>query len=514
MKPKDKPGEIGTAEHNMNPSRLSDSDHIAERLAVRISLATLAVTVAWIAFAMMVRHYIPRAYYGEGLSSFVVRTFGGHTTHPLDEYVARWNILTWSGLGVVLSTGAFLIIAAWPRPRWLVRFGLPVCAFLLARTLLWVGFAAAPIYEIDNHRLDGGRATLATNFNLESWSRWDSQAYLSIARTGYEFYPCDIPLQGMPIAEEGKGRGRWCGNAAWFPAYPALIWLLARIGVPELAGGVLLSGVFCLLTLFLLWNEFLGAERTVKSFLCLLLAALFPGAIYYHAVYPISMVLFFILLSLHFALKEQWKLCGVAGAAATLTYPPGAFLGIVFVAWVFYSLKDVTWSGKIRRIVTVGTIMSAGFALVFVSQRLFVGAWGTFYLAQASYKEAPSFTRPVTSLIDSAAILIHFDWAQRGPAIMAASTLLNAIVMVVLVAFSVRATRRSPADACLLIFLLVFWLAFLVLGKESVIRRQALLLPAVPLARHLPDWVLGALAVIALVLMPLVAMMYYSALMW
>jgi hypothetical protein len=495
----------------MNPRRLSDSEHIADRLTVRIGLATLAVAAAWIALAMMVRHYIPHAYYGEGLGPFGVRIFGGHTTRPLDEYLARWNVLTWSVLGAVLSAGAFLIVGTGSRPRWLVRFGPPVCVFLLARTLIWVGFATAPIYEAYHHRLDGGPVRLATSFNLDSWDRWDSRVYLSIADKGYEFYPCDIPLEGAPISEQGKGPEEWCGNVAWFPAYPALIWLLARIGVPELAGGVLLSAIFCLLTLLLMWTKFLRAERTVKSFLCLLFAAVFPGAIYYHAVFPISMVVFFSLLSLHFALKEKWRLCGVAGAAATLTYPPGAFLGIVFVAWVLYSLKDVTWSGKIRRILIVGTIMSAGLGLVFVVQRLFVGAWGTFVLAQAAYKEKPRL--PIMPLVDNTNLFLHTDWGQRGTAITEASALFVAIIVVLLTAFAARATRRSPGDACLLIFLLVFWLAFLTLGKESMVRKEALLLPAVPLAQHLPDWVLGTLTVVALLFTPLLAMMFYSSLM-
>ncbi len=326
--------------------------------------------------------------------------------------------------------------------------------------------------------------------------------------------PCDIPLEGAPIAVESnlsKGTGAWCGDAAWFPGYPTLIWVLARIGVPELAGGVLLSTAFCVLNLFLLWTEFMAAELTMRSLLCLLFAALFPGAVYYHAVYPISMITFFTLLSLRFALKKQWKLCGVSGAAAAFTYPPGAFLGIVFLVWVLYCFRETRLRDKLSWIATVGVMMSAGPALVFIMQRFFVGSWGIFFLSQAAYKQWPRF--PVASLLDNAKTFVSTDWAQRGPGILAAGTLFTSIVVVLLIVFAARATHRLPADAYLVIFLLVFWLAFLTLGGESLIRKQALLLPAVPLARHLPEWVLGTLAMLALLLMPVLGMMFYSGLM-
>lgn len=494
--------------------RLLDSDPTVGRPALRISLVTLAVAAGWIAVALVVAYFIRNAYHSQG-TAFFIRMFGGHTTRPLEEeYLARWRVFTISGLGAVFSAGAFLLIATRSQPRWLIRWGLPISAFLLGRALIWVGFAAAPVYEVYHHRLDGGPARFATSFDLDSWSRWDSFVYLSIAHEGYQFYPCDIPLEGAPIAVESnlsKGRGAWCGDAAWFPGYPTLIWVLARMGVPELVGGVLLSATFCVLTLFLLWTEFLGAELTIRGFLCMLFAALFPGAVYYHAVYPISMITFFVLLSLRFALRKQWKLCGVSGAAAAFTYPPGAFLGIVFLAWVLYCFRYSRWRDKLSWVATVGVMMSAGLALVFIVQRFFVGAWDAFFLSQVAYKELPRL--PVASLLDSAKTLVCVDWAHRGPGILAAGTLFTSIVVVLLIAFAARAMRRSPVDAYLVVFLLVFWLALLTLGRESLIRKQALLLPAVALARHLPEWVLGALVVLALLLMPVLGMMFYSGLM-
>jgi len=272
---------------------------------------------------------------------------------------------------------------------------------------------------------------------------------------------------------------------------------------------VLLSAVFCLLTLSLLWREFLSAERTVKNFLCLLFASLFPGAVYYHAVFPISMMTFLILVSLHFARRKRWAFCGLAGAAAAFTYPPGAFLAIVFAAWVFYWFRDVRWRDKLWWTATVGVLTTAGVALVFIVQRLFVGAWLTFFRAQGAYKEG-SFGNPVTILFHSARTLFR-DWGHPGTAVIAANTLFNATLVVLLVAFAARAARRSPVEAYQVIFLLVFWVALLSLGEWSQTRKQALLLPAVPLARHLPGWVLWVIVPLSLLLLLLEGTMFFNA---
>jgi len=237
----------------------------SNRRTLHVSVGTLALAAAWMVFALVVPHFIRNAYRGESPALFN-HMISGQAEHSLDEYLARWNVLMWSGLGAVLSAGVFLVVGTRSQPRWLVRFAPPVCAFLLARALLWVSFAATPamLGVSRNHQRPYGQegssigvitsrpgprrlwddspAGFVTSFNLEAWRRWDSRVYLSIARGGYEFYPCDIPRDGAAIAQEGG----WCGNCGWFPGYPALIWLMARFGVPELAGGVLLSAIFCL----------------------------------------------------------------------------------------------------------------------------------------------------------------------------------------------------------------------------------------------------------------------------
>src|SRR5215472_17147679 len=88
------------------------------------------------------------------------------------------------------------------RPGWLP----PVLAFLGSRALV-------------------SAAALSAGFSpwrAESFARWDSGHYLSIAARGYEFVSCRTI--GYPSPDD------WCGNTVWFPGYSWLIRVLSAIG--------------------------------------------------------------------------------------------------------------------------------------------------------------------------------------------------------------------------------------------------------------------------------------------
>lgn len=491
------------------------------RSTLRAGIVTLAAVAVWAAVALGLGPQLIRsAHSGEGLA-FFHRLMAAPADRPLEEWLGRWRVFAWSGLGVLSSAGALWIVATRARPRWLVRFGPPACAFLLARSLLWVGFAAAPLHVAYGHRIDGSPGAYATSFELRSWSRWDSHVYIAIAQRGYELYPCDIPWEGLPIARSGM----WCGNTPWLPGYPALIWLLARFGVPETLGGVAISALFCVMILILVWIELLGAQRSVRSLLVLLLAALFPGAIYFHAIYPISVATFFILLSLLLVSKGRWKLAGLAGAAAAFSYPGAVFLGVVLPACVAYRCRsgDVGWLRSLSRAFAAGALVAAGVVLVFLVEGLFVGTWDAFARSQAQYdvsKRLPILTvRPV---IERLSRLMHTDWTHAGlkewtELIVPVGVLFIAAVAAVVILFAVRSRRRLLAAAppsvpvrYLLIFLLFFWLVPLALPHYSLIRRHSLLLPAAPLASMLPTWLLAPIVALALLLVPVFGALYFS----
>src|SRR2546429_540516 len=92
-------------------------------------------------------------------------------------------------------------------------------------------------------------------FDAHTWAQWDSSYYESIARHGYVMQPC----AGGPHTDG------ICGNAGWFPGYPLAMAGLERLGVPLPAGGVVLSWLFSLATLILLWRTFLARRASAGA---------------------------------------------------------------------------------------------------------------------------------------------------------------------------------------------------------------------------------------------------------
>src|SRR6266511_1392141 len=223
--------------------------------------------------------------------------------------------------------------------RWLLP---PLLAFLLVQGML-LGAASAVGR--------GGRQYLDPSMR----GVWDGGQYLAIARSGYTLVHCDPNRTPFEATD-------WCGRAGWFPLYPALLhvghdltgWDLAAIGWG-------LSELLALGVLLLVW-WLLGATVTVANLSCLGLAAVFPGSIYDHAIFPISLCTFASLACLGLVVRERWLLAGLAGAVAAAAYPLGAALALVVGVWLL-----VLGRGRLRvrlpRAAAAGGLALVGLAL-------------------------------------------------------------------------------------------------------------------------------------------------------
>lgn len=141
----------------------------------------------------------------------------------------------------------------------------PLVVFIIARMRLWRSAIFAGADPSDPH----------------AWARWDSGHYLSIASHGYEFISCaKVP---------GYDPTQHCGNTAWLPGYPLLMRALMAFRLDPDTAGTLVSATFALGTLLILWNLFLDAEFSPPALLTLLLAAFFPGHVYYHGIFPVAL---------------------------------------------------------------------------------------------------------------------------------------------------------------------------------------------------------------------------------
>lgn len=355
----------------------------------------------------------------------------------------------------------------------------PLAAFLVVRAFLW-GVAVAGGFDY---------------FDANLWSKSDSAHYLSVAERGYELFDC------ARIRFHTPG---WCGNAGWLPGYPWLIAGLGMLGIPGPLAGVLLSALFNLATLYVSWIGFLGGRRSGRSVLPLILVAFFPGQIYHHAIFPVSMFTFFALLCMLCLARERWVAAGLAGSAAAFSYSTGFLLSPVVGLWVLLAHPGIPWRQRLYRATATAGLVVLGFAAVLLVHHVAVGAWDAFFKVQAKYGHG--IHDPLDTFLRALRPLL------QGPGgFPAFQTLLVAVTMVGLIVAG--AGRRSQLDLLIFLFALTFWLFPLVMGSAvSLYRSEALLMPTALLLRHLPLRAQVVLASTFLLVAYPMAMLFYRAL--
>jgi hypothetical protein len=311
-------------------------------------------------------------------------------------------------------------------------------------------------------------------FAAHSWNRWDSAHYLQIAADGYELVSC------ASIA--GYSPEQWCGNAGWLPAYPLLIRLTAVAGFSYEQAGLILSWLMAFLVLFLVGALLRRYASRTQILLIMGLAAFFPGSFYQYALFPVSTFLVAALLALYLLERDYGRGAAVAAAGGAFAYATGFLMAPVIAAGFFIK----KWNASPRpaalklalKSAWLGLIVLLGLTAVLVYHELAVGDWRAFFLVQAKYGHAVQ--NPLYAL---------------AQAVLAASSRYQSVSLLLFLAavgaasiWKLYQTRRLVVvDAVIAIYCAVYWLFPLALGGGvSIYRAEALLLPAVLLARHLP----------------------------
>jgi len=343
----------------------------------------------------------------------------------------------------------------------------PVFAFFLAKLTVTIGASFSDV-----------RLT-----ELETYSRYDSAHYLSIATQGYSLYSCaQVP---------GYNPKDWCGNAGWMPLFPGLLWFLSFVSSwSPLLWGITLTNLGFLGLLICIWLTLGGytlrgsVETSLsKRLLALIAVACCPGNIYFHAVFPISL---FALLLAGFLLqlaRNRWLIAGSLGAAAACAYSTGFLLCPICGIWGLLSKSFLKKSERLRWIAG-SSLALCGFLMTMVIFQLTVGRWDAFFKVQAKYGHGVH--NPLYTLAHAVFPLFNsFNWKAFFPA---AQTLLVAILMTLAVfMLMIRRAALETIDKIAILSGLLFWIFPLIMGGGvSLYRSEALLFPVFFIVRHFP----------------------------
>src|SRR3954451_13925677 len=228
------------------------------------------------------------------------------------------------------------VARARPRARMLggAAVAEPWRAFWVSRLLVWAsGAAAAALWGLSARvtLFDPGGVTRpfgpAGNALVAPLARWDSVWYLAIANDGY---PADDP-----------------GRAAFFPLYPLLVGAAnALVRQPILAGA--LVSLACFAVALMLLHRLAALELGEPAARMTVWAlALFPGAVFFSAVYSEALYLMLSVGCVYAARTGRWATAGAVGALGAATRSAGVLLvmplALLWLARGERRARDAAW---------------------------------------------------------------------------------------------------------------------------------------------------------------------------
>jgi hypothetical protein len=338
------------------------------------------------------------------------------------------------------------------------------------------------------------------DFEATTWGRWDSGNYADIAQHGYYISSC--------ASQNRAPHGDLCSPAAWYPGYPYLgRWISTVTGLTLDHAFVLIAHVAFVALLYVIWLGFFRGRATLRSSLLLVMAAFFPGAIYFLASFPMSLLACFLALQIACFLRSRWFVGAVFGALASLCYPIAIVLPAASAIWVLLAVwrgsgdagrsrdgdEPVTATGDtlVRSLglaAAVGAIVSTGTVAVLALHQIVLGDWAASFHEQQKF--GGTLYNPVLNWGHT--VVKQNSWIQKTypetARVVAAQTLLVTVIIltcIAVVAFVKK--QRTVHDVGLLVMMVGLWLLPLSSNIETgLYRRVSPLVPAVFLLRRAP----------------------------
>jgi hypothetical protein len=220
-------------------------------------------------------------------------------------------------------------------------------------------------------------------FDPSSYGRWDTGHYVHIARSGYTaVWHC-----GASHLPQHLPPGNYlCGTIGWFPGYPAAMRGLSTVtGLPLMTAGLVIGWVCWYLVLVLMWRLLADARSIWTRWICLLIAAFFPGQIYLAALFPISLCIAGILGCLYVALRTSRPAFAWAGFVAGFV-AAYSYLTAIVLAPALLITGLVVFRGRRRLQAIIPAIgAAAGFGAVLLTMQIAVSMWNAYFLSMTKY---------------------------------------------------------------------------------------------------------------------------------
>lgn len=369
----------------------------------------------------------------------------------------------------------------------------PVLAWLGASLLTWLV----------------ARASDVTYWSVAGRERWDSAHYLSISRDGYEMFNC----WDRPGYAEAGFRDVICGNVAWFPGYPMVVRIFSATGLSYDAAAIVVSELALLGMFVALWY-LLGAKLTWATGLTLAMGAVFPGGVYYHAVFPIALGTLALMVAVIGVKRGSWAIAAAGGFVAAACHLVGAVVVGMLLLSVFFA-----WQADSPRVRAAKAFGSAAIAAAGVLWAKWVmwkatGHWDAYERINESSYSQGDLQNPFTELREA----YHYPFQDlyfhpTGAEGWLVRHSLEAhhwqlwincgLVAVIVVATAARFFRDRRLEteewAALLLLGAIFVIPFFAGALMSWYRNHAQMFVALVLVRSLPRWlqvpILVALAV-------------------
>jgi hypothetical protein len=312
-----------------------------------------------------------------------------------------------------------------------------------------------------------------------TWVRWDAYRYVTIARDGYVWVPEDLPSS----------------NTGWFPGYPLLVrGVGSTLRLRPAPAGRVVALAFTLALLWLLWAE-LAEARPDRRLLALLVAGVFPGFVYWHAVFPLSMVVFFALASVSLAARRHYLAAGVCGAVSAFTYPIGVVVTLPLAVLVARD-ERLRGRGRVRAALAGPFVAGLGLVAVFALFQATVGRWDAYLVFQAQFGHG--LHDPLAVFGGRLRPLLAHPLASES------LVALQSALVLLLLALAALLLRRAPGrrvDLAVLLLAAGVWIVVQTAGPNlSAYRPAGALVVVVPILGRLDSRLLGGLLLTLLAL--------------